>query len=165
MRGSIIALGLILSACSGPAQVADGTVRQTLDLPTGAAASPFTAHRGEAAPPPGQTAGSEQTAPPEGQGPAGIDYGRWKSADPAVYGPAFQSQMRTRYTSGAAQARPDLERNGFACRDRSAGASAAVECRIEIMENHCAKEWYVVFESGRREPVAGFDVMCLGANP
>jgi hypothetical protein len=160
MRAALLAL-LFLIGCSGQAQVSGTSVRQKLDLPTagGGAASPFRATRGSAQPPPSEAGASARAAPVEGVGPGGIDFGQWRNADPAVYGPAFQTQMQARYTGGPAAARPDLERNGFSCRDRE----RAVECRIEIMERQCAKEWYVVFEQARREPIAGFDVMCLGA--
>ena len=66
--------------------------------------------------------------------------------------------MRARYAGqSAVQIRTDLEANGFACED-----GGRLDCRIEIMERECAHDWYVVVERGR-EPVAGFDVMCLGA--
>jgi hypothetical protein len=154
MRLVVCLLALAVAAC---------TVTRAVDLPTagGGAASPFEATRGSAGPPPNETGASAQAAPPEGRGPGGIDFGRWKSADPAVYGPRFQEQMRQRFPEGTEThaARADLERNGFVCRERP----NALECRIEIMENDCAKDWYVVFERARREPLAGFDIMCLGA--
>jgi hypothetical protein len=101
-----------------------------------------------------------QQAPPEGAGPGGVDFGQWRSADPGAYGPAFEAQMVQRLAgSDRAKVRADLERNGFTCADRS----NALVCRIEIMENQCAKDWYVALESGRDRPRAGFDVMCLGA--
>jgi hypothetical protein len=31
------------------------------------------------------------------------------------------------------------------------------------MERQCAIDWYVVVERGRAPPIAGYDVMCLGA--
>jgi len=31
------------------------------------------------------------------------------------------------------------------------------------MERQCAIDWYVVVERARAEPIAGHDVMCLGA--
>ena len=105
------------------------------------------------------TAGNN-AAPPEGAGPGGVDFGRWRTADPAVYGPAFEAQLAQRFTgSDRTQIRTDLERNGFTCADRP----NALVCRIEIMENQCAKDWYVALENGRDRPRAGFDVMCLGA--
>jgi hypothetical protein len=119
--------------------------------------SPFPVERGAAPPPPAANGG--QAAPPEGAGPGGIDFGRWRQADPAVYAPAFQSQMRARYAHReTAHIRADLEANGFACED-----AQRLDCRIEIMERQCAFDWYVVLERGRSEPIAGFDLMCLGA--
>ncbi len=119
---------------------------------------PFVVNRGSAPPPPAPS-GSAQTAPAEGIAAGGIDFGQWRSANPETYGPAFETQMRRRFAGQeAAAARADLEANGFTC-----GGSPTLQCRIEIMENSCAKDWYVVFERNRPEPVAGFDVMCLGA--
>lgn len=117
---------------------------------------PFPVERGSALPPPGDAAPA-QSAPPEGAGPGGIDFGQWRNADPAIYAPAFQTQIRIRYAGqDAAAIRADLERNGFTC-----GQSGRLDCRIEIMERQCAVDWYVVVERG--QPVAGFDRMCLGA--
>ncbi|NWG52539.1 MAG: hypothetical protein HXY28_02365 [Hydrogenophilaceae bacterium] len=149
-------LCLWLAACSG------GPTR-SIEIGNGGAApaSPFAANHGQAPAPPAMRAAAGQTAPPEGTGAGGIDFGRWRSADPAVYGPAFAAQMAARYATAErrAEARADLEANGFACRD----LPGALECRIEIMEQSCAKDWYVAFETGRETPRAGFDVMCLGA--
>lgn len=124
--------------------------------PEGPTNAALAAARGTALPPPAE-AGAGRSAPPEGQGPGGIDFGRWRGADPAVYAPAFQNQIRARYAGRqGGDVRTDLETNGFACED-----GARLDCRIEIMERQCAHDWYVVVEPGR-EPVAGFDVMCLG---
>ncbi len=123
--------------------------------------NPFPVERGSAAPPPA-VAGNGRAAPPEGRARDGaIDFGQWRSADPARYGPAFEAQMQTRLTASTerAQAKADLESNGFSC-DQSAGK---LDCRIEIMERQCAYDWYVVLEDGRAAPAAGFDQMCLGA--
>lgn len=119
---------------------------------------PFVVNRGSAPPPPAPV-GAGQSAPIEGVTPDGLDFGQWRTANPETYGPAFETQMRRRYAGQtSAAARADLEANGFAC-----AGDGTVQCRIEIMEASCAKDWYVVFEQGRAEPVAGFDVMCLGA--
>lgn len=127
------------------------------ELESVAAPSPFPVQPGTAAPPPSQTVW--QTAPPEGVGPGGIDFGPWRSADPSAYAPAFQSQVRQRYAGQSAeQIGADLAANGFACENVS-----RLDCRIEIMERECAMDWYVVVERARPEPIAGFDVMCLGA--
>ena len=113
--------------------------------------------RGTALPPP-SGAQNGRAAPPEGRASGGLEFGQWRGADPALYAPALQTQVRARYAGqSAAQIRTDLEANGFACED-----GARLDCRIEIMERECAHDWYVVVERGR-EPVAGFDVMCLGA--
>ncbi|MGE3142918.1 MAG: hypothetical protein AB7L65_06325 [Hyphomonadaceae bacterium] len=121
--------------------------------------STFHIDRGSAPPPPAPAPGAQQP-PPEGAGPGGIDFGHWRSADPDAYAAAFQTQMRARFAGrDAGAARPDLEANGFACED----GPHAMQCRIEIAESQCAKDWYVVFERNRAEPIAGFDAMCLRA--
>lgn len=122
-----------------------------------AAPSPFPVERGTAPPPPAQA--GRQAPPPESAGAAGLDFGQWRSADPAAYAPAFQQQVQSRLAGRAAAAiQADLEANGFACEN-----GQRLDCRIEIMERQCAFDWYVVLERGRAEPTAGFDVMCLGA--
>lgn len=147
MRMMLIAALAALAACAsgGAEPEADG-------------AALFPVERGTAPPPPAQGP-SGQSAPPEGRGPGGIDFGQWRNADPASYAPAFQTQIRDRYEGqNAAAMRADLERNGFACED-----GERFDCRIEIMENQCATDWYVVLERHSPLPVAGFDRMCLGA--
>jgi hypothetical protein len=120
--------------------------------------NPFPVERGSAIPPPALGAPS-RAAPPEGAGAAGLDFGQWRGADPAVYAPAFQDRVRARYANQEiAYIRADLERNGFACQQ-----SGRLECRIEIMERQCAIDWYVVVERAGAQPIAGHDVMCLGA--
>lgn len=123
----------------------------------GLAPLPFPVERGSALPPP--TAAGVQGAPPEGAAPGGMDFGQWRAADPAVYAPTFQSQVRQRYAGrSTAQIKTDLEANGFACEE-----GQNLDCRIEIMERQCAHDWYVVVERNSAEPVAGYDKMCLGA--
>lgn len=146
MRVMVIALVALLNAC------ATGGGDEPVSGP-----SPFPVQRGQALPPPTETAVS---APPEGAAPGGIDFGQWRRADPAIYAPAFQSQIRQRFVGQTnAELRASLEANGFACEDER-----RLDCRIEIMERQCAFDWYVVLERGAREAVAGFDQMCLGAN-
>ena len=120
--------------------------------------SPFPIERGSALPPPNSQS-QGQTAPPEGRAAGGVDFGAWRQGDPVAYASSFQTQMRARYMDlSLPEAKADLEANGFACAQGS-----RLDCRIEIMERQCAFDWYVVFESNRTEPAAGFDVMCLGA--
>jgi hypothetical protein len=148
MRVLIFAAAAMLAACSTP----------TPDIIGEARPNPFPVERGSAIPPP-TPANARQSAPPEGASPGGIDFGQWRGADPAAYAPAFQAQMRARFANQEISAiRADLERNGFACEQ-----SGQLECRIEIMERDCAIDWYVVVERARAEPIAGYDVMCLGA--
>lgn len=119
---------------------------------------PFPVERGSALPPP-TGAGANQSAPPQGAGAGGLDFGQWRAADPATYAPAFQTRVRERYAGrDRAAIKTDLEANGFTCQDGD-----RLDCRIEIMEQQCAVDWYVVLERNRAEPVAGFDRMCLGA--
>lgn len=121
-------------------------------------ANPFPVERGSALPPPEMSA-TAHAAPPEGAGAGGIDFGQWRSAEPAAYGQAFRFQLRDRFAGQERAAiKTDLERNGFACEE-----GERLQCRIEIMERQCAIDWYVVVERARPEPVAGFDTMCLGA--
>ncbi len=148
MRRLLVAAALMLAACAS-----GGAVESDPE----SAPSPFPVERGSAPPPPAQDA--RQGAPPEGAAPAGVDFGQWRSADPAQYAPAFEAQIRRRTAGrGAAAIQADLEANGFACEN-----GERLDCRIEIMERQCAFDWYVVLERGRAEPAAGFDVMCLGA--
>lgn len=147
MRILVLAVIAALAACA----VSGGDP----EVETGS--SPFPVERGAAPPPPPESAGG--SAPPEGAGPGGIDFGSWRQADPAVYGPAFQNQVQRRYSGrSTAQIRADLEANGFACTD-----AGRLDCRIETMERQCAFDWYVVLERNRAEPAGGFDIMCLGA--
>ena len=152
MRVLVFAFAAALAACA--------TGASESEVETGP--SPFPVARGAAPAPP--AAALSQGAPLEGRAPGGVDFGPWRSADSATYAPAFQSQMRTRYAGrSAAQIRADLEANGFACEDGQTGEGGRLDCRIEIMERQCAFDWYVVLERTRPEPVAGFDLMCLGA--
>jgi hypothetical protein len=145
------ALTLALLALSGAAAFAQPLT------PPAPPPRPFEVNRGSAPPPPAYARG-EASAPAEGVGPGGIDFGRWRSAEPEAYGAAFQGQMQARFAGrSVADARVDLMANGFTCSDQ-----AIMQCRIEITDAGCAKDWYVVFEPRRPEPIAGFDAMCLG---
>lgn len=147
MRVLIFAAAAALAACAAGASV---TGRDQ--------ANPFPVERGSALAPP-ELARAGQTAPPEGAASGGLDFGRWRGADPATYAPAFQERVRARYANREISfIRTDLEHNGFACEQ-----SGRLECRIEIMERQCALDWYVVVERAGAPPVAGHDVMCLGA--
>jgi hypothetical protein len=144
----VIALAAMVGACA----LGGGDP----DVSTGP--SPFPVERGTAERPPSQSTGF--TAPPEGAAGGGLDFGRWRQADPATYAPQFQTQVRERFAGqNTTELRASLEANGFRCEDER-----RLDCRIEIMERQCAFDWYVVLERGVREPVAGFEQMCLGAN-
>ena len=146
MRVMIFAALAVLAACASGGERAAGL-----------GDNPFPVERGSAMAPP--DAGAGQAAPPEGVHAGGVDFGQWRGADPGVYAPAFQTQIRQRYAGqDAVRMRADLERNGFACEDQN-----RLDCRIEIMERQCAVDWYVVLERASAEPVAGYETMCLGA--
>ena len=117
--------------------------------------SPFPVQRGTAPPPPAASAGS-QTAPPEGQASGGLDFGLWRGAEAGSYTVNFSNLIAAREQGrNAPQVRADLEANGFACED-----AMRLDCRIEISEQQCAYEWYVVVEAGRASPVAAFEKSC-----
>jgi len=116
--------------------------------------SPFPVQRGTAPPPPGETA--TQAAPPEGVAAGGFDFGQWRSASPRAYEGQFVSAMQTRLAGkDPAAIQADLEHNGFACEN-----AARLECRIEISEQQCAYEWYVVLERNDATPAAGYEADC-----
>lgn len=145
----VLAAAALALACAGQA-FAEGNDRF--------GPNPFPVERGSALPPPavGETG---QPAPPEGAGAGGIDFGQWRSAEPSAYGQAFRIQVRDRFAGqDRAAIRADLERNGFACDDAD-----LLQCRIEITENRCAVDWYIVYERAAAEPIAGFDKMCVAA--
>jgi hypothetical protein len=148
MRVLVFAAFAALAACAGGGA----------PLGSEEAANPFPVARGSALAPP-EPGRAGQTAPPEGTGAGGLEFGQWRGADPATYAPAFQERVRARYANQeVSYIRADLERNGFACEQ-----SGRLECRIEIMERQCAIDWYVVVERAGAQPIAGHDVMCLGA--
>jgi hypothetical protein len=119
------------------------------------APSPFPVQRGAAPPPPAASAGI-QAAPPEGQASGGLDFGLWRGAESGSYSSHFSNLIAEREQGrNAPQVRADLEANGFACED-----AMRLDCRIEIREQPCAYEWYVVVEAGRAAPVAAFEKSC-----
>jgi len=146
MRRTLIGIALLLGAFSAAAQT-----------PPPTPGIPFVVNRGSAPPPPAARASSSvQTAPVEGATASGFEFGRWRSADPDLYGAAFESRMRQRYAGKTiVESRTDLEAAGFACSEGN-----ALQCRIEIVDSGCEKGWYVVFEDQRPEPIAGFDAIC-----
>lgn len=148
MRVMVVALVALLGACAA----GGGGDEDAID----SGPSPFPVQRGQALPPP---AAETTSAPPEGVR-GGVDFGRWRQADPSSYAPAFQTQIRQRFAGqNASELKTSLEAAGFTCENER-----RLDCRIEIMERQCAFDWYVVLERGEREPVAGFEQMCLGAN-
>ncbi|MBI1250793.1 MAG: hypothetical protein GC189_04905 [Alphaproteobacteria bacterium] len=148
MRRALALTVLALAACA----------TEPAPAPSSGAPNPFVANRGTAPPPP--SSGTRDAAPPEGVAAGGLDFGAWRSAEPGAYETAFAERVRARAAGRErAQVRADLERNGFRC----AEGEAQMECRIEIMESQCARDWYVVVDGAANSPHAGYDVMCLGA--
>ncbi|MEZ5994958.1 MAG: hypothetical protein R3C25_04330 [Hyphomonadaceae bacterium] len=146
MRILILAAMMALSGCAAGAGAPGAAAER----------SPFPVHRGDAMAPPSASA---HATPPEGVAAGGLDFGAWRQADPVQYAPQFESQVRARFAGRtASELRAGLEANGFLCEDER-----RLDCRIEIMESGCAYDWYVVLERGAREPVAGFEHLCLGA--
>jgi hypothetical protein len=150
MRFLILAVAAALAACATPMNIGAG--------PGGAASSnhsawPFPqAPRGSALPPP--QASALQAAPPEGRAPAGVDFGQWRRAAAPAYASAFETQMTAREQGrDAAAVKADLEANGFACDE-----GARLDCRIEITENQCPQDWYVVLDAGVVH--AGYEKSC-----
>ncbi|MCC6788757.1 MAG: hypothetical protein IT547_13050, partial [Hyphomonadaceae bacterium] len=88
MRVMILALVALLGACAAGG---GGAAEEAASGP-----SPFPVQRGTVERPP---AAAGQTAPPEGAGRGGVDFGQWRRADPAVYAPAFQTQIRQRFAN------------------------------------------------------------------
>jgi hypothetical protein len=116
--------------------------------------TPFPVERGSGLPPPEPA--SAHGAPPEGRAAGGFDFGQWRSEDPIVYANAFQSQIEARVRGREpGEAKADLQGNGFVCAE-----GARVDCRIEIVDNACSFDWYVVIENGTAAPITGFDRLC-----
>lgn len=148
---------IILSAAA-----ALGACAATVELPQSQPQGVFAATHGTALAPPGQSApqGYADPAPPEGLAPGGLDFGQWRSADVDAYARTFAAELAAKTQGRSREESANfLIANGFSCAQRGDD----LECRIEIMHNQCARDWYAVFPEGRREPVAGADVMCLGA--
>lgn len=150
-----IALTAALGACATTDGGAGGTGAITASTP-----SPFPqAPRGSAPPPPVSVASHQ--APPEGATPGGIVFGAWRSTPPAAYATQFQAQMSARLAGRDRRAvRQDLEGNGFGCEDVQ-----NLDCRIEVSEQGCAYDWYVVLDAARPEPVIGFEKVCQAPQP
>ena len=72
MRVLVFAFFAALAACAST-----GATRLGED------ANPFPVARGSALPPP-ELSRSGQTAPPEGAGAGGLEFGQWRGADPAT---------------------------------------------------------------------------------
>lgn len=116
------------------------------------APSPFPVQRGTAPPPP-QT-GSTHAAPPQGVAPGGVDFGQWRTADTETYAQSFKTQLAAREGGrDAAAVKADLLANGFSCDEGS-----RLDCRIEIVENQCEQNWYVVVDAQGVHP--GYEKAC-----
>jgi hypothetical protein len=110
--------------------------------------------------------------PPQGKdGEKGFDYGQWRTADPQPLGTDFAEQVRQRYlvVPTVAEARQDLEANGFGCVDGSrrveGRAVPDLECRRDVLERRCTWHWIVEINeaSGGLAPATGrYEVFCAG---
>jgi hypothetical protein len=155
MRLLALMFAIAVSACAA-----------SVPLPNPAPRGVFASTHGSALAPPAPSATAARQsagAPPEGVAAGGLDFGRWRTiADMSVYSSTFAAEVAAK-TQGRThdEAVRYMMANGFQC----AARGADVECRIEIMEQSCAHDWYAVFPEGRAQPVSGADVMCLGANP
>jgi|GEM_PF-1579882 len=161
MRLLVLAAALSLAACATPLSIGAGANASNdanATSPNDRSAWPFPqAPRGSALAPP-QTF-LAQTAPPLGRTANGIDFGQWRSAEPSAYSLAFQNQMAAREQGrDAAAVKADLEGAGFAC-----DSGARLDCRIEITDNQCPQDWYVVLDGG--EVHAGYEKSCAARVP
>lgn len=143
---------MIVAAVAAMAFVATASAQEGL----------FQRDHGKVAPPAAAATGA---APPEGAGPGGFDFGRWRGANVDGYAESLEAKMRARLAGKSlAASRADLEANGFAClepRDRPGAARVpALECRLAASEQSCAYEWWTVIEEQGEAPKAGYDVMC-----
>lgn len=125
--------------------------------------NPLLKARGTAIAPSGQTAIAPAAAPPEGVGAGGLDFGAWKGADAAAYGPSFERRVRAHVQGKPVSGvRAALQSDGFQCvepKDRG-GAGPALDCRIAVRDGACGVEWWAVVEDPLQPPKAGYDRMC-----
>lgn len=125
--------------------------------------NPFQKSKGTAPAPVMQAAPSATPAPPEGVGAGGLDFGAWKNASAAAYGPSFERRVRAHVEGKPVSGvRAALQADGFTCVDPSqrGGAGPALECRIVVRDNGCGVEWWAVVEDPAQPPKAGWDKMC-----
>jgi hypothetical protein len=126
--------------------------------------NPFQRDKGKLPPPVVAVAApAPATPPPEGAAAGGLDFGAWRGADTAAYGPSFERRVRALAAGKTvAQSRAVLQANGFACAESGdrGGAGPALECRIAVTDRGCGVEWWTVIEEPLAAPKAGFDRMC-----
>lgn len=108
------------------------------------------------------------TAPPEGAGPTGLNYGAWRSASTESQAAQFADEIARLYPApvDAAALRAGMEAEGFQCRDGNrpeARPVPALECRREALDKSCAIDWTVELWPQAVEPRASVAAMCLGA--
>jgi hypothetical protein len=154
MRLLILAGALALAACSTSMSIGGDNGASASNAPVSDhSAWPFPqAPRGSALPPPSTAA--RQAAPPEGLAAGGVDFGQWRNADAAAYSSSFATQMSAReHGRDAAAVKADLEANGFAC-----DSGSQLDCRIEIADNQCPRDWYVVLDGA--DIHAGYEKSC-----
>ena len=125
--------------------------------------SPFQKNRGTAPAPAFSASQPAVTAPPEGVGAGGLDFGSWRGADAQSYAPSFQRRVQAHVAGKPVSGvRATLQADGFSCieaRERG-GAGPALECRIATRDGACGVEWWAVVEDPVAPPKAGWDRMC-----
>jgi hypothetical protein len=98
--------------------------------------------------------------PPEGKGPGGTDFGYWNRDMDGAVDAAFRRFITQRYDADdAAQARVDLEKDGFSCKDgnRPDGRPVPVlECARLYRRADTVYDWTVEFWAADSEPRARY---------
>jgi hypothetical protein len=97
-------------------------------------------------------------APPEGKGPGGLDFGRWRSEAPQRTSGAFAAEVARLSAQG--EVRAALERDGFGCFDPHRPGITLI-CTRSAIEGSCGYDWQVEIRAGAPSPAARFEAHCL----
>jgi hypothetical protein len=150
-RLSLALLAAVL-ACAplAPAAMAQGAIAKSKDLP-----------------PPPPIPNPDPTAPPEGKAQGGLDFGRWRSANPETNLSAFTAEIARIAPPGTSRISVEARMlaNGFDCRDGNRPDGRPVpllECHRGALEAGCATDWTVEVWSAEPTPKARFSRVCLG---
>ena len=94
--------------------------------------------------------------PPEGPGPAGTDFGWWNRDSDGSVDQAFRAFIMRRYdVKDVAQAKADLTRDGFDCKEGSSvdgKPGALLDCNRVFYHEDFYHTWSVAFMPQEREP-------------